>query len=142
MGSPTLATIGESQIMSGLATLVGQAAADQFRTDVRATYITQSDLQEIAGLGFNSVRVPVPYTLLEDDSAPYEYKAAGWQMLDNIVSWAQQAGIYVIFDLHAAPGGPKPSAATATQGMADYLQSIPSAAQDPRMVAILQGTGS
>jgi aryl-phospho-beta-D-glucosidase BglC (GH1 family) len=105
MGSPTLASVGESQIMKGLTTLVGAAAADQFRTDVRNAYITQGDIQTIAGLGFNSVRVPLPYTLLEDDSAPYQYKDEGWRVLDDLVSWAQQSGIYVIFDLHAAPGG-------------------------------------
>jgi hypothetical protein len=105
MGSPTIAFTGEAQIMKGLTTLVGATAADQFRTDVRSSYITQADIQSIANLGFNSVRVPIPYTLLEDDAAPYQYKDSGWQALDNLVSWAGQAGIYVIFDLHATPGG-------------------------------------
>jgi hypothetical protein len=42
----------------------------------------------------------------------------------------------------AATWRPKPSAATALQGMQDYLHAISSAPQDARMVAILQGTGS
>jgi aryl-phospho-beta-D-glucosidase BglC (GH1 family) len=105
MGSTVTPLNGQKVMLPRLASVVGSAAADQFFSSVQSSYITQADFQEIASLGFNSVRVPIPDSLLESDSLPYIYKNTGWQVLDNVVSWAQSAGLYVIFDLHAAPGG-------------------------------------
>jgi hypothetical protein len=105
MGSTITPLNGQKVMLPRLASAVGKPAANKFFADAQASYITRADFQQIASLGFNSVRVPIPDSLLESDSLPYIYKNSGWQVLDNIVSWGQQAGVYVIFDLHAAPGG-------------------------------------
>jgi hypothetical protein len=103
MGSTITPLRGQKTMLPRLASAVGQTAANQFFSSVQANYITEADFQQIASLGFNSVRVPIPDSLLE--STPYLYKNSGWQVLDKIVQWGQETGLYVIFDLHAAPGG-------------------------------------
>lgn len=95
----------ESELMANLTGLVGSPRAQQFRTDVHNNFVTQADFNAIAALGYNAVRVPFNHSLLDDDSAPYTYKASGWAVLDNVVRWAEQANLYVVLDLHAAPCG-------------------------------------
>lgn len=126
MGSSTQTTAGQTAILQKLGTLVGTAQANQFESDVYANYITAADMQRIGQLGFNVVRVPINYRILEDDSNPGVYKASGWQILDNVVNWAQQNGIYVVLDMHAAPGAQNPFfIADSKDGKAD-LWSDPS----------------
>src|SRR5258708_12206663 len=36
--------------------------------------------------------------------APYRYDEAGFKPIDDLVRWCRAAGLYVILDLHAAPG--------------------------------------
>ena len=49
------------------------------------------------------VRVPLHYRLFM--TADGEISGEGWALLDRVVGWAAAAGLYVIPDLHAAPGG-------------------------------------
>jgi endoglucanase len=51
------------------------------------------------------VRVPFNHTLLEDDDKPGVYKPEGWKVLDSLLYWCDKHHVYVILDLHAAPGG-------------------------------------
>jgi len=97
--------VSQTTLMDRLTTLVGADQADSFEQQVYANYITEADIQEIAALGFNSVRIPVNAKILEDDSQPYVYKDSGWQILDNVLSWCEQYHVYAILDLHAVPGG-------------------------------------
>lgn len=96
--------VGETKIMSNLTGLVGAQLAEQFRRDVRASFIAPADWQAMAALGIGLVRVPFNHVLLEDDSAPFAYKQDGWDVLDSILAGAQAAGIQIVLDMHAAPG--------------------------------------
>jgi hypothetical protein len=96
---------GESAIVNRLASLVGTQAAQQFHSDVQNDMIQESDIAQIARLGFTVVRVPFNYRLLEDPTQPGVYKASGWALLDNLVSWGQKYHVYIVLDMHAAPGG-------------------------------------
>jgi len=110
MGGDVLFT-GEKGLKSTLATLVGTARVDQFTEDLRNNYVTAIDFNAIGtpsqgqGLGLNVVRLPFNHTLLEDDNAPGVYKNSGWARLDNALTWAENANLYVVLDLHAAPCG-------------------------------------
>jgi aryl-phospho-beta-D-glucosidase BglC (GH1 family) len=95
--------IGESAMMRNLANLVGPTAAEQFRSDVRANYVTTSDFHAMSVDGFNVARVGFNYRLLEDDANPFVYKQSGWDVLDRVVSEAKQANVYLVLDMHAAP---------------------------------------
>jgi len=84
---------------------VGQASADAFRDSVYHQYITRRDIEAISDECFNLVRLPFNHTILEDDSNPYVYKQSGWNLLDSVLSWCEDNDLYVLFDMHSAPGG-------------------------------------
>ena len=79
--------------------LLGPAKAEAFWREWRASYITEADVDRIHQMGFNSVRVPLHWKFFQSDDAE------GFRLLDQLVTWAQKDGIYVILDMHCAPGG-------------------------------------
>jgi endoglucanase len=79
--------------------LVGPRRAHDFWRSYRENYITQSDIHLIKQCGFNSIRVPLHYKFFETDDAE------GFTLLDRVVQWAHQENLYIILDMHAAPGG-------------------------------------
>ncbi|KAG6032098.1 hypothetical protein E4U41_007316, partial [Claviceps citrina] len=89
---------------------LGQAAADAaFRTHWD-TWTTLADVRQIAGLGLNAVRIPVGFWLREDLVRPGEmYPRGGLAYLDRLVGWCRDNGLYVIVDLHGAPGSQTPN---------------------------------
>ncbi|MGD0173630.1 MAG: cellulase family glycosylhydrolase [Anaerolineales bacterium] len=97
--------LSENTIDQGVIKLVGQDALDRFHQQVYENFITEADIRAIEGLGFNSVRLPINYNILEDDSRPYVYLDSGWRMIDQALTWCEKYNLYVILDLHAVPGG-------------------------------------
>ncbi|MBK7865485.1 MAG: cellulase family glycosylhydrolase [Archangiaceae bacterium] len=95
----TLGGMGNAQsnIMSKLTELLGDAEARRFRDAIYDDFITEADIAELHRLGFNSVRVPFNHLLLDDER--------GWQRLDTLVEWCGKHGVYAILDLHSTPGG-------------------------------------
>lgn len=79
--------------------LIGPEKADAFWKQWRENYVTQGDVDRLAAMGFNSVRVPIHWKLFDSDDAE------GFRMLDRLVEWARKDHIYVVIDLHCAPGG-------------------------------------
>jgi aryl-phospho-beta-D-glucosidase BglC (GH1 family) len=78
--------------------LIGPEATDAFWQKWREAYISRGDIQLIRGAGFNSVRIPLHHALFGE-------KGPGFEYLDRAIAWCREAGLYVILDLHAAPGG-------------------------------------
>ena len=85
--------------------LIGPDNAAKFWKEYRAQYITQQDIRQIAQLGFNSVRPAMNARLFLSEGENPVYQDEGFELLDNLVKWCKQSGIYVIIDMHAAPGG-------------------------------------
>lgn len=83
--------------------LLGRERAAAFWRQYRDAYIRQDDIGFIKAVGFNTVRIPLHYRLFMDDRG--EIGGEGWALLDRVVGWAGQAGLFVILDVHAAPGG-------------------------------------
>ena len=79
--------------------LLGPYRAKTFWQKYREAYITQKDIQFIKRAGFNSVRVPIDYEFFTRNNS------SGFILLDHLVDWCRKAGIYVIIDMHDAPGG-------------------------------------
>jgi aryl-phospho-beta-D-glucosidase BglC (GH1 family) len=79
--------------------LVGPQRARDFWRSYRESYVTQADIHLIKQCGFNSIRVPLHYKFFETDDAE------GFTLLDHVVQWAHQENLYIIMDMHAAPGG-------------------------------------
>jgi aryl-phospho-beta-D-glucosidase BglC (GH1 family) len=88
---------------------LGQAAADAAFRKHWDTWVTKADIQEIRSLGLNTVRIPVGFWIREDLVRQGEhYPRGGLEYLDRIVEWCKDAGLYVIMDLHGAPGSQYP----------------------------------
>lgn len=79
--------------------LLGPDKSQQFWHDYRENYVTRADIHLIHEAGFNSIRIPMHYKFFETDDAE------GFRLVDRVVGWAREEGIYVILDMHAAPGG-------------------------------------
>ena len=68
------------------------------------TFITAPDIRRIADWGFDHVRLPVDYPVLEDDDRPGVYKESGLAYMDACIAWCKANGLRVVLDLHHAPG--------------------------------------
>lgn len=87
----------ESQLLARVDELYGADAAERFRASIHAGFITEADFERVAELGFNAVRLPINHTVLDDPAALAH--------LDQAVAWADTHDLWLILDLHAAPGG-------------------------------------
>jgi endoglucanase len=85
--------------------LIGQEGADRFWIEFRKGYITEADIQSIAELGFNSVRPALNARRFLTEGANPVYMDEGFELLDNLVRWCRKYNVYVIIDMHGAPGG-------------------------------------
>jgi len=78
--------------------LTGPDFTEEFWREWRARYVTEADIRWLASTGLNTLRVPIHHALFAEG-------APGWALLDNVIGWAKKNGIWIIIDLHAAPGG-------------------------------------
>lgn len=91
-------SIGQQhRIKEKIAELAGQEKTDQFYQGWLDNHTTKTDIDSMAAWGFNSVRIPMHYRLLTNDK--------GFVMLDSLLSWCRTNKMYLILDMHAAPGG-------------------------------------
>lgn len=93
------------QMRAAAKQLWGTEEADAFFKAWEAQFITEADIAEIARLGFDSIRLPVVYRLLESDDAPGVFNGSTWKAIDRCLAWAEKHGLAVMLDLHGAPGG-------------------------------------
>jgi aryl-phospho-beta-D-glucosidase BglC (GH1 family) len=93
------------EIDAVLTHLVGPDATARFWQRYRDDYITRDDIDFIADAGFTTIRVPLHYALFMHDTDPPDYAGPGWALIDRLLAWSRAAGLHVILDLHAAPGG-------------------------------------
>lgn len=75
-----------------------------FSHDHFRTFITEADIARIAAWGFDHVRLPVDYPVLEDDANPGVYSEAGFGYIDNCITWCQRHNLKLVLDVHRAPG--------------------------------------
>ena len=85
--------------------LIGEDEARRFWKSYRDNYITSDDIEFISKAGFNSVRVPFNYRLFVSADDQQKLEGPGYELLERVVNWCKQKHIYVILDMHAAPGG-------------------------------------
>ena len=86
----------------------GTEGAARFWNAFHDTWITERDFQLARSHGFNFVRIPFWYRWFESDERPYHYSDYGTSYLDKAIQWAEKHGLYVMLDLHGAPGGQSP----------------------------------
>lgn len=81
----------------------GRATRDRLFDVYRDAYITGQDLDNIAALKLNLVRLPVWYRNFCDDDGTWHGDA--FRRTDWLVAEAWKRGLYTVLDLHGAPGG-------------------------------------
>ncbi|MEO8232797.1 MAG: glycoside hydrolase family 5 protein [Ignavibacteriota bacterium] len=85
--------------------LIGEEDANKFWDSFRENYITKDDIHFIKNLGFNSVRIPFNYKLFITDYPERKLEGVGYTLLDKVIKWCKEENLYVILDMHCAPGG-------------------------------------
>ena len=60
--------------------------------------LERSDVREMAALGFNFLRLPINWSLLEPQ--PGEYSQSYLDTIDRIAGWAGSEGMWVLVDFH------------------------------------------
>ena len=93
------------QIEQIVTDLAGAEYAEHFWHDYRQNYVTEVDIRRIRELGFNCVRPSMNARLFLSEGETAEYREEGFSLLDNLLKWGHAEGVYVIVDMHAAPGG-------------------------------------
>jgi len=115
------------QIKQKISELIGDENTEKFYKKYKENGITKRDIDSLAAWGFNSVRLPMHYNLYtlpiekEPNSNENTWIEEGFVMTDSLLSWCASNKIYLILDLHAAPGGQGKDA-----NISDYDESKPS----------------
>jgi hypothetical protein len=86
--------------------LIGEEKAERFWRLYLESYVGEADIRRIARDGFNSVRLPInARTLLDARGDGVRFVEHTILLIDRLIEWCKTYGLYVILDLHAAPGG-------------------------------------
>lgn len=84
--------------------MIGPTETDLFWSKHLDTYIQREDIAYLKKTGCNHIRLPFHYRLFTDQ--PYlGTQNAGFNYIDRVVEWCKQEGIYLLLDMHCAPGG-------------------------------------
>lgn len=75
---------------------------DKYDTAHFESFITKADIKEISELGFDHVRVPVDYNVLEDEKG--NVLESGFSYLENCRKWCEEYGLNMLIDLHECYG--------------------------------------
>lgn len=78
--------------------LLGPEKAGEFWRTYFDSFISEEDIRRIREEGFNSIRLPLSYRYLQRGSESLE-------RVDKLIEWCREHRLYVILDLHGAPGG-------------------------------------
>lgn len=101
----------QREIKAKVKLLVGEKNTEVFYNAWLANHCTKADVDSLAAWGFNSIRLPMHFNLftLPVDREPVAgentWLTKGFELTDSLLSWCKENKIYLILDLHAAPGG-------------------------------------
>ena len=99
-------TNSPGRINQMLCELVDPDFTAEFWKAFKDNYITRDDIRFIAATGANTIRLPFHYKLFTDeDYMGLTANQDGFARIDSVVGWCREAGLYLILDMHDAPGG-------------------------------------
>ncbi|RYE24836.1 MAG: carbohydrate-binding protein [Sphingobacteriales bacterium] len=99
------------RIKQRIDSLIGPQKTQEFYDAWLSNHTTRADIDSLKSWGFNSVRLPMHYNLyslpIEEEKVAGQqtWLEKGFKMTDELVSWCKANKMYLILDLHAAPGG-------------------------------------
>ncbi|MCG2717067.1 MAG: cellulase family glycosylhydrolase [Candidatus Marinimicrobia bacterium] len=117
-GSPT-------SIRNRILELIGEEATYQFFDLYRKNYVAEKDIELIADWGFNSIRLPFHYQFFSPIDSPGVFIDDGFEIIDTLLVWCKKNNLYLILDMHCAPGGQNSGNISDSDGEAK-LWTIPS----------------
>ena len=118
-GSPT-------SIRNRIVELIGEEATDQFFELYRKNYVAEKDIELIAEWGFNSIRLPFHYQFFSPIDSPGVFIEDGFEIIDTLLIWCKKNNLYLILDMHCAPGGQNDGNISDSDGEEAKLWTIPS----------------
>ena len=83
--------------------LVGPLDAADFWRRFRASFVNEEDIARIRAEGMNHVRLPINSRVLIDDGGGLVEN--GFALIDRLIDWCRHHELWVVLDLHGAPGG-------------------------------------
>lgn len=98
-------------IRSHISRIIGEKKTEQFYQSWRDNAVTKADIDAMARWGFNSVRLPMHWNLfikgVSDSTATGRivWNEEGFRRVDALIAWVKANNMFLILDLHAAPGG-------------------------------------
>ena len=99
------------QIRDNITDLIGEEETEKFYNKWLNNHVRKIDIDSMKAWGFNLVRVPIHYNLftkpIEEETFPGSYAdiEKGYTLLDSLLEWCKVNEMYMMIDLHAAPGG-------------------------------------
>ena len=103
--------VAQHSIRKKITELIGEAKTKTFYEAWLDNHCTKRDIDSLAAWGFNSVRLPMHFNLFtlpvdkEAVAGKNTWLQKGFQLTDSLLQWCKANKIYLILDLHAAPGG-------------------------------------
>ncbi|CAN5666461.1 hypothetical protein BH11BAC5_BH11BAC5_24560 [soil metagenome] len=93
-----------NQIDQMLGEIIGPDSLANFWSRYLDNYITQADIQFLKRIGCNHIRLPFHYKMFTNDLYMGK-RNSGFAYVDRIVNWCRQEKMYMLLDMHCAPGG-------------------------------------
>ncbi len=75
---------------------------DKYSEEHFNTFIQEEDIKRISEMGFDHVRVPVDYNVLETEEG--EIIESGYQHIEDCLGWCKKYGLKMILDVHEVYG--------------------------------------
>ena len=93
-------------INEALIELIGPYETEKFWQQYVKSYITPPDIHFLKTIGVNSIRLPFNYRLFTNENyLGGSGITRAFRIVDSLVKWCKKEGIYIILDMHCAPGG-------------------------------------
>lgn len=103
--------VNQQDIRSKIEALVGKEKTKVFYAAWLQNGMQKSDVDSLKAWGFNSIRLPMHFDLFtlpvgkEPVKGKNTWLKKGFELTDSLLKWCVQKEMYLILDLHAAPGG-------------------------------------
>lgn len=103
-----------ASLVAVLANRFGAAGAARVQAAFRQAWLNESDFDRIRAAGLNCVRLPFLSSQIAEPAA--------LKQIDQAVAWAGARGIYVILDMHGAPGSQSDQGHTGVAGRNEFFK--------------------
>lgn len=111
-----------TQIRNKIESLVGVENRKLFYQKYEENFVTKADIDDLKEFGFNSVRFVFHWDKLTPPDQPGVWLEPGFAQFDSVITWCKANGMYVILDMHCAPGSQNDGPISDSDGQARLWQ--------------------